>query len=263
MPKDTIHFAHANSFPASTYNKLFSYLEDDFEIGYLERHAHNPEYPITDGWTFLAQELKHEIEARHTMPVIGVGHSLGGILHFLVAVENPQLYKAIILLDAPLVSPLRGLALLLAKRFKGLERLTPSKQARFRRNYWQSREEAYEHFAAKEKFKNFDKEVLQDYIQYGLNENAQGYELSFKRDIEAKIYRSLPDSFASYHGRLKVPAAYIGGSDSLEGRLAGLDYMRKNFPFSFHTIKGTHLFPFEHPKMTADLVKTVILTLSN
>ncbi|MBA2606633.1 MAG: alpha/beta hydrolase, partial [Acidobacteria bacterium] len=45
MLKEIIHFAHANGFPAKTYSKLFSYLEEDFEINYLEQHAHNPKFP--------------------------------------------------------------------------------------------------------------------------------------------------------------------------------------------------------------------------
>jgi surfactin synthase thioesterase subunit len=90
MPKETIHFAHANGFPAKTYNKLFSNLEDEFNINYLERHAHNPKFPVTDGWDRLRDELREEIEKRYTEKIIGVGHSLGGILHFLVAVEKPD-----------------------------------------------------------------------------------------------------------------------------------------------------------------------------
>ncbi len=94
MSKEIIHFAHANGFPAKTYTKLFSFLEDKFEINYLDRHAHNPIFPVTDGWQRLADELRGEIKRRYDQPIIGIGHSLGGILHFLVAVENPELYQA-------------------------------------------------------------------------------------------------------------------------------------------------------------------------
>ncbi len=146
MPKEKIHFAHANGFPAKTYNKLFSNLENDFEIGYLERHAHNPQFPITDGWQSLADELKAEIENRYTQKIIGVGHSLGGILHFLTAVENPELYKAIILLDAPIISRLSSAAVKILKRTNLIDRYTPSKITRFRRSHWQNKEEAFEHF---------------------------------------------------------------------------------------------------------------------
>src|SRR4028118_836318 len=123
MTRQIIHFAHANGFPAKTYSQLFSHLADDYEIGYLERHAHNPKFPVTDGWERLRDELREAIEKRYTQKIIGVGHSLGGILHFLVAVENPELYKTIVLLDAPLISRLSGAGLKILKRTKWIDKL--------------------------------------------------------------------------------------------------------------------------------------------
>ena len=73
MPKEIIHFAHANGFPAKTYSKLFSFLESDFEINYLLRHAHNPKFPVTDGWERLRDELREEIQKRYTKKIVGVG----------------------------------------------------------------------------------------------------------------------------------------------------------------------------------------------
>ena len=96
MSKEIIHFAHANGFPARTYSKLFSFLETDFEINFLERHGHHPKFPVNDGWQSLRDELQAEIESRYSQPIIGVGHSLGGVLHFLVACEKPELYRQII-----------------------------------------------------------------------------------------------------------------------------------------------------------------------
>ena len=93
MSKEIIHFAHANSFPAKTYSKLFAFLADDYEINYLERHAHDPIYPVTDGWGRLRDELLNELTKRYSAPVIGIGHSLGGILHFLAAIEIPNFIK--------------------------------------------------------------------------------------------------------------------------------------------------------------------------
>lgn len=262
MPKEIIHFAHANSFPAKTYSKLFSYLNDDFELGYLERHAHNPRFPVTDGWKYLAHELQTEIENRYTQPVIGIGHSLGGILHFLVACENPQLYKAIILLDAPLVSRLSGAVLKFAKLTRLADKYSPSRTARFRRNLWQTKSEVFEHFKQKELFKNFDKDVLLDYSQHGTIPHERGFSLYFEPKIEARIYRTLPDSFTKFRGKLKVPAIYIGGTHSREARLARLSFMRKYFPFEFHFIEGSHLFPFEKPFETAKMLNNVISNLS-
>ncbi len=261
--KEVIYFAHANSFPARTYSKLFSFLSDDFEIGYSERLGHNPSFPVTDGWKYLAKELQTEIESKFTMPVIGIGHSLGGILHFLVACENPHLYKAIILLDSPLVSRLSGAMLKLSKITKLIDKYSPSRVARSRRNSWRSRDEAYDHFRQKTMFRNFDEDVLRDYVKHATIEGENNLKLFFEPKIEAKIYRTIPHSFTKFRGKLKIPAYYIGGTRSREARLARLSFMQKNFPFEFHKIVGTHLFPFEKPLETAKMIKKLIQHLSN
>jgi pimeloyl-ACP methyl ester carboxylesterase len=257
MSKPKIHFAHANGFPAGTYHKLFSFLEDDFEIGYLERHGHNPKFPVSDNWKFLKDELRAEIEKRYTEKIIGVGHSLGGVLHFLVAVEKPALYRQIILLDAPVISRLSSHSLRIMKLTRLIDRLTPSQMTRVRRNLWQSKEEAFEHFKKKPKFEAFDEDVLRDYIEYGTIRTDKGFELFFSPKTEAKIYRTIPHHLPSFRGKLKIPTAYIGGHRSKEGELARLSFMKKHFPIDFYQIEGSHLFPFEKPFETAELIKTI------
>jgi pimeloyl-ACP methyl ester carboxylesterase len=258
MNKPQIHFAHANGFPAKTYTKLFSFLQDDFEIGFLERHGHNPKFPVSDNWKFLRDELREEIEKRYTEKIIGVGHSLGGVLHFLVAVERPELYKQIILLDAPIISRLSSHSLRIMKITRLIDRLTPSQMTRLRRNLWTSKPEAFEHFKKKPKFDAFDEDVLRDYIEYGTIPTGQGFELFFSPKTEAKIYRTIPHHLPQFRGKLKIPTAYIGGTRSKEGELARLSFMKKHFPVEFLQIEGSHLFPFENPRLTAEMIKSVV-----
>ena len=257
MTKDIIHFAHANGFPAKTYSKLFAFLVEDFEIGYLERHGHNPKFQVSDNWKSLKDELKEEIQTRYSQPIIGIGHSLGGILHLLVAVEKPELYKQIILLDAPIISRFSSRSLHVLKITKLIDRYSPSKMTRFRRNRWQTKEEAFAHFKAKPKFADFDEDVLRDYVEHGLVKGENGFELFFSPKIEAKIYRTLPHHLPHLRGKLKVPTAYIGGKTSREARLARLSFMQKHFPIDFHFLEGSHLFPFEIPIQTAEKIREI------
>lgn len=257
MVKEIIHFAHANGFPARTYNKLFSRLADDFEIGFLERHAHDPRFPVTDNWHRLKDELREELKKRYEEPIIGVGHSLGGVLHLLVAAENPEFYKRVILLDAPIISPLSSRSLQALKITGLIDRFSPAQMTRFRRNLWQTKEEALQHFAQKPKFEAFDRDVLRDYVEYGTIATEKGVELFFKPSIETKIYRTLPHHLPGLRGKLKIPIAYIGGDDSREARLARLSFMRKHFPIDFYFLEGSHLFPFEKPFETAEKIRRI------
>ena len=260
MRKEKIHFSHANGFPAKTYSKLFSFLEPRFELQYLDCHGHNPFFPVTNGWHALKDELRTEIEAKFTKPVIGVGHSLGGILHLLVAVEKPDLYKQIILLDAPIISRFSSNGIRILKTLNLMDRVSPSRMTKTRRNSWPTKTEAYAHFKAKDKFAAFEDEVLRDYIKFGTIEMPEGIRLRFDPQIEAAIYMNLPHDLPLLKGKLIVPTAYIGGSNSREARLARLGFMKKNFPFDFHFLSGSHLFPFEKPQEAAETIISVINT---
>lgn len=258
IKSQTIHFAHANGFPAKTYTKLFSFFEPRFDIRYLERHAHDPEFPGNHGWHVLKDELRQSIESNFEKPVIGLGHSLGGILHLLVSVDCPQLYKQIILLDAPIISRFSSGGIRVLKALNLMDRFSSSRMTRTRRNLWKSREEAYEHFKAKPKFAAFDDDVLRDYIEFGTIETTEGFRLFFDPLIEAAIYQNLPHDLPSLKGKLTVPVAYIGGVESREARLAGLGFMQKNFPIEFHFLTGSHLFPFEVPRETAAKIDSIV-----
>ena len=100
--KPLIQFAHGNGFPSSCYAALFSYLEKDYSISYVEMSGHDPNYPVTENWDYLVEEQIHAV-AQHQRPVIGVGHSLGGVLLFRAAVYHPELFSSVILLDSPLI----------------------------------------------------------------------------------------------------------------------------------------------------------------
>ncbi|MGD9590125.1 MAG: alpha/beta fold hydrolase [Pyrinomonadaceae bacterium] len=258
MTKPIIHFAHANGFPARTYTKLFSFLEPDFEIRFLERHGHDPRLPVTDGWDALKDELRNAVEADFIEPVIGLGHSLGGILHLLVSVDRPELYRRIILLDAPIISRRSSRGIRIMKALNLMDRFSMSRQTRARRNFWPSREAAYEHFKSKPKFSAFDDEVLRDYIQFGMKEADGGFRLFFEPQIEAAIYRNLPHDLPSLRGMLSVPVTYVGGTNSREARLARLSFMQRHFDIDFHFLEGSHLFPFEKPEATASMILSLL-----
>lgn len=252
-----IQFAHANGFPAGTYGKLFSFLNGEFEVRFIDRHGHDSRFPVTDGWRELRDELIESVRAAGE-PVVGVGHSLGGVLHFLAAVKYPELYRGLILLDAPIISRLSSHGLRVLKISGLIDRFSPARMTTVRRNRWLSREDAYDHFRSKSKFAAFDDDVLRDYVTHGLIETPRGFELFFSPRIETKIYRTIPHHLPAFRGKLSIPASYIGGSDSREGRLARLSFMKKHFPVDYYEVDGTHLFPLEAPEITANLICSII-----
>jgi pimeloyl-ACP methyl ester carboxylesterase len=254
-----LQFSHANGFPAPCYRTFFSGLEDTFEIHYVERIGHDPRYPVSDEWVNLVDELVDHIVSRHDRPVIGVGHSLGGYLTALAATARPELFDAVILLDAPILAPFQGSAVKLAKRIGLIDRVTPAAATRYRRREWASREEALAHFRRRPLFRHFAPEAMEDYANFGLAQSADNVALWFDPGIEYLIYRTLPHNIAGGLKRFTLPGGFIGGRDSGLLRRVGLGYTRRLFRLSL--VAGGHLFPFEIPESAAAAVKRMVVDL--
>jgi len=238
---------------------MFSGLEDRFEIRAVNTIGHDPRHPVTDGWPHLVSELIEQVERRGE-PVVGLGHSLGGYLTALAALKRPALFRAIVLLDSPILSPWRGTVFGMLKRFRFADRLTPAGLTRDRRAAWASPDDAYAHFRGKRAFRDFDPECLRDYVTLGMRQTPEGVSLAFDPAIEYRIYRSFPHDLARELPRLRVPAGVICGRESTESRRMGLAATRRHFRVV--RVPGGHLFPFEHPGETARAVREMIDALT-
>ena len=253
MRRPVLHFSHANGFPASTYRRLFDLLEPAFRIGTIDALGMDPRHPPTEGWPHLARQVIEHLERSHTQPVIGVGHSLGGYLTLMAAVARPDLFSAIILLDAPVIGPIKGRLLGATKRFGIVDRVTPAAATRQRRSEWGSLAEAEQHFHGKRLFRDFAPEALRDYVRYGLVDEGERMRLKIDPAIEYQIYRTIPHDLHRLLPSLKVRAGFVGGAHSDVVRRVGLSSMRQA-GFAFRRIPGGHLFPFEHPQASADAI---------
>jgi len=251
-----IHFAHANSFPASVYRKLHQSLRDQgCHVGYLDCIGHDPRYPVTDCWPHLVEETVAYLRQHYDRPVVGVGHSLGGFILFFAAIRHPELFSKLIILDSPLMGPLRSRGIWLAKRLGFISRVTPGGNTLKRRDNWASVESVYDYFARKPMFARFDPDCLHDYAELGTVATADGgRRLKFRPAIENAIYNTLPHSLPRYKGRLRVPTVFVAGESSDVLTPADLAYMRKHFAVNIVVQKGSHLFPLELPQATAALI---------
>jgi pimeloyl-ACP methyl ester carboxylesterase len=197
----------------------------------------------------MEQVIRFIEETFSGTPVYGVGHSLGGYLNYLAAVRRPELFRAIVLLDAPIIGPFRGSMLGATKRLGIVDRVTPAGATRDRRSTWQTREEARSHFRTRQLFRHFADEALDDYIKYGLVEENGALRLKIDPAIEYQIYRTIPHDMMRHLKSLRVPAAFIGGARSDLVRRIRLAGMRPKF--RMRKVPGGHLFPFERPREAA------------
>jgi pimeloyl-ACP methyl ester carboxylesterase len=257
-----LHFSHANGFPAPCYAAMLAPLRRHYRLGWIEAIGTDPRYPPTEGWPLLVAQLIDTLEREYRgQPVFGVGHSLGAYLSFLAAARRPELFHAIVMLDAPVIGAFKGRALGAVKRLGIVDRVTPAGMTRERRSQWSSREEAKAHFRSRRLFRHFTDECLEDYVRHGLTGTPGHYRLLIDPEIEYRIYRTIPHDMSRELRRLETPAGFIGGTESDVLRRVGLGAMRGP-RFAKRRVLGGHLFPFEHPRLAAAAVEEMLARLS-
>lgn len=262
MAPPVLHFSHANGFPAPCYAAMLEPLGRRYRIGWIEAIGTDPRYPPTEGWPHLVQQLVDTLEREYGgEPVYGVGHSLGAYLSFLAAVQRPELFRGIVMLDAPVIGALRGRALGAVKKLGIVDRVTPAGMTRERRSEWASRDEAKRHFRSRRLFHHFTDRCLEDYVRYGLVGRPGHFRLRIDPEIEYRIYRTIPHHMGRQLPKLKVPAGFVGGEESDVLRRVGMRAMRGP-RFAKLRVPGGHLFPFEHPGVAAAAVEELLVTLS-
>lgn len=270
--KPLIVFSHGNGFPGGTYRVLLQELQArGFEVSAIDRFGHDTQYPVTDNWPHLVQQLLDFVETktRETRePAFLVGHSLGGLLSLMAAAQRPDLARAVVLIDSPIIGGWRATTLGVIKRTPIVSSFSPGAVSRKRRNHWPDREAALAHFRHKKAFARWDAQVLQDYIDYGTREETtpQGTRrrvLRFERDVETHIYNTVPHHLESLLRRhpLKCPVAFIGGSHSVEVKRGGMALTDKLVHQRKMMLDGTHLIPMEKPRATAAAVEASLLNL--
>lgn len=253
-------FSHANSYPAGCYRVLFErWRAAGWRVEALDRFGHDPRFPVTSNWRQLRDQLLHFIdhEVRPEGQVALVGHSLGGLLSLMAACRRPALAHHVVMLDSPVIAGVKAAFVAAAKTTGLVHRYGPSPVARQRRHSWPDREAVRAHFAAKKVFARWDPRVLDDYLAAGFEDGDDGQvRLRFRREVEAHIYRTLPHHLPSLL-RLhppQCPVAFVGGTRSAELRQAGAAASRKLAGERWRWMEGSHLYPFEQPEATADLV---------
>lgn len=257
----TIVFSHANGFPAGTYRVLFeAWRKAGYEIKAIERLGHDPAFPVTSNWPKLRDQLIGFIEREVAGPTFLVGHSLGGLLSLIVASRRPELVRGVVLLDAPVIAGWRAHSLHMAKLTGLIQRAGPGRVSRRRRHAWPDRAAVQAHFATKAAFARWDPAVLADYVASGFTEAGGKTVLAFQREIETRIYNTLPHHLGAVLRRhpVRCKVAFIAGTQSAEMRQGGSEAARALAGERFVWTEGTHLYPMEKPEATADEVLRLI-----
>jgi pimeloyl-ACP methyl ester carboxylesterase len=247
-----IHLAHANGFPPGAYRRLAESLTPHYHvIGLAARPlwpGSRPERAPT--WRPLADDLIGGLDHLGSRAIVGVGHSLGGVLTLWAAIIRLDLFRAVVLID-PVILPPSYILILRLLRGLGLKQRQPLVQsALHRRRTWPSREACFEGYRSRPRFARWSDVALWDYVESGTRTSDDGQaELIYPADWEAHIFATAPTDVWRDVPHLDTPALILRGECSDTFLPAARARLARQLPRArFITISGAgHLLPMERP----------------
>src|SRR5699024_5541111 len=211
--KPTLVFSHANGFPGGSYKTFLAPFAKHYQVHAIDRLGHAPAFKVNNGWSNLVDELEQHLETL-PKPIVGVGHSLGGVTMFLLARRRPEWFTCLVMLDPPLVNGWPSVPFRLGMAFGLSDKLTPAGLSKSRRTHWASWDEVNAYFARRNFFQRFDARCLDDYLAAGIEPAEQGgLQLRFQRDVEVQVFRTGPPSTMG-KPKLSVPGLLLSGKES-------------------------------------------------
>ncbi|MFT4565250.1 MAG: pimeloyl-ACP methyl ester carboxylesterase [Saprospiraceae bacterium] len=258
-----IQFLHANAHVPETYRKLLKNIGfTDFK--FLLPHQ-RPIWPNSDPrelkhWSLLAKDIIAHMDASNRKGVIGIGHSMGAIATWFAAVERPDLFSELVLIDPVIlaeqwVKRLRFVPYWMQKRWIPFVKIAVN-----RRDHWPDLIALESHLGSKKVYKRFDPEVWEDFKKYAvMNADDGSLQLRYPKAWEAKVYGSAPNLWPLMkHNPCPITIIKAEYSDVITPEI--WDRIHVDMPHAeLKEIKHTgHLVPFENPAALASMIKEIL-----
>ena len=245
-----LHFAHPNAYPPACFQAMLEPLTADYHV--IAMH-HRPLWPghepdEFEDWQLIADDLSRFLRQQKVEQIVGVGHSLGAVATMMVAWQQPQLFRALVLIEPVFFVPQVLDALAANPQWASYSPMV--RTAQNRRSHWPNRQAAFDHFRAKKVFDRWSDDALWHYINGALVETSDGQvTLLFRREWEAQIYASLPQRVWEELPRVTQPTLAVRGaqSDTLSGEAWALWQQVQPQATFVEVSEAGHLVPLERP----------------
>lgn len=253
-----LHFLHANGFPPQTYTPLLTNLTEHYHVSAMETRSMQADQPHTQltSWWQVSADLIAFIEANYTAPIIGMGHSIGAVVTLHAAVQRPDLFTKLVLLDPVIIPPFYSFMWGIVAAL-GLGHKHPLHTSAMRRRAeYNSKQQMYAGFRRAGVFKKISDANLQHYIDAIAIPLANGkVGLRITKEWEAQIYKTMPGRIWRHIRQLKTPTALIYADKSDTVLPNSVKAMRRYAPqVQLHCVENaTHLVPLEYPDLVSKL----------
>lgn len=258
-----LHLAHANGFPPETYRSALQALLPDYHVISFPARPLWGDTPAAwlKDWSQMCKDMVAGLDSMGIKKTVGIGHSLGGVLTLYAAIERPDLFSKVALID-PTMLPPRTLWKVKLLKSLGLEFRSELVQGALRRRrQWESTEAAYQYFKNKPLFKKWPSEIVKAYAESMTGPGLEGgVELIYPPEWEAQIYRTIPTNVWKFVPKLEQPTLLIRGEGSNTFTVDSEKAFRKVNPrVSVKVVREAgHLVPQEKPEEIGGLVSNFL-----
>lgn len=258
----TFHLLHGNGFCARTLEPLAAHTgpDDRWLFTDIPGHGRSPSPGrVQPDWNSMATVVADSIAARARGPVVGIGHSMGGVITLLAAAASPGLFSRIVLLDPVLFSSEILLTQRLLRKTGLWSRMRLVKAVQGRRAHWPDSATMKADLRSKGLYRHWTEEALDAFVAYATVPQADGLRLACDPWWEGSIFGSYPRGLWHAVRSVDCPVDIVVASDSYPFISRAVARARRlNERITAHEFSGTHCFPMEQPKLAAELVKRIL-----
>ena len=267
-------FIHANGYPPETYRSFLNHFLDKYQVITLSLRPFLPDSdPASlkdwrdfrdDYLDFIDDQVSKKRFGRSKTidpQVIGVGHSMGAMTNLMAAIERPNLFKALVLIEPVLFPRWQGTLMRVLAPYNMMRKIHPLIRATLKRKInFPSQELMLKNYRGKPIFQRLSDDVLRDYVSGLAKDNPDGtVTLKYSPEWETRIYETggLADAYVWKNlPCISCPVLVLRGEDSETLKPQVVQKMIRKLPNGqSHTEpESGHLLPLEIPDRAANLV---------
>ncbi len=254
------HFAHANGYPPLAYQLLLTGLSEHYYVRAM--HARPLwQAPAAKGelpdWSWMVRDLFSFFETHGLQNIVGMGHSMGAVATLLSALERPEQFRGLILLDPTLLPRWTATGFGLIKNL-GLVYRHPLLQSTIRRkSIFPDRQAMFAHYRRKNVFSRITDEDLRTIVKAQVREREDGQvELRYSSAWEAHVYATSPHRWWPLIKGMQTPVLIIAGKETDIFQAASIRTFQRCVPGARIEVleNAGHLVPFERTERVSELI---------
>jgi len=256
-----LYFIHANGFLPYAYSSLFKKLNSTFSINnYLLNNAITNDNMKLKNWLPFHDDFVNTLKLNKKR-IVGMGHSIGGNIILRSALTHPQFFKSLILLDPTLFVPRIIYFWKLSCFFNIQDRFHPwLKSTLNRKMFYDNFDNMFRIYRKKSVFSKMSDSNLRYYIKSITESSNNKLQIIYSKNIEYEIYRSglIIDNYIWRNlKKINIPVLIIRAEYSnafLKNAANKVNKITRNNVQIITLRDTTHLFPFEVPEKTGDII---------